>query len=175
MTMLSSHVDLFLENATINSLDSKFHALAKVSSFTIDSLKYHTLYSCGVAWSLNNGNAIFSYIPIHFCWPPRTPAKPLSSDKGLATVVMSRQDYLMKVMQQLDNQEFCQRLKGNLMDQFAEEVMFFFNSYTCMTDRWIIDEDILNYCTFGHENLELPAFTCTSCRRSIRMEFPGDQ
>ena len=41
------------------------------------------------------------------------------ADKGSATVVMSRQDYLMKVMQHLDNRDFYERLDEHLMNQLT--------------------------------------------------------
>ena len=54
--MDSRHIEqksLFLENDTDNLPDSIFHVFAKVYSITLDSLKKHILYRCGVARSLN--------------------------------------------------------------------------------------------------------------------------
>ena len=64
------------------------------------------------------------------------------ADKGSATVVMSRQDYLMKVMQHLDNRDFYERLDEDLTNQFAEAVT---SLLIDMMDRQIIDKEVLNY------------------------------
>ena len=64
------------------------------------------------------------------------------ADKGSATVVMSRQDYLMKVMQHLDNRDFYERLEDDLTNQFAKETT---SLLIYMMDRLIIDKETLNY------------------------------
>ena len=90
------------------------------------------------------------------------------ANKGLMTEVMSRQDYLTRVMKHLNNQDFYERLDEDPTNHFAEEITSFL---TDMRDRHIIDEDTLNY--LQPQNSWTP--TVTSYLRSTRMEFRKDR
>ena len=48
-----------------------------------------------------------------------------SADKGSVTVVMSRWDYLERIMSHLQNKEFYCRLDENPTDRYAEEITSF--------------------------------------------------
>ena len=64
------------------------------------------------------------------------------ADKGSATVVMARKDYLAKVMNHLDNTQFYEQLPYDPTERFSEEIR------TClinMLNRLVIDEDTFNF------------------------------
>ena len=52
------------------------------------------------------------------------------TDKGSATVIMLRDDYLVKVMDHLENKNFYQRLDEDPTAQFAEEITSFLINLT---------------------------------------------
>ena len=64
------------------------------------------------------------------------------ADKGSATVVMSRQDFLAKVMNHLEKKNFNRKLDEDPMERYAEEVTSFLQN---MTDKQTINKEIFNY------------------------------
>ena len=63
------------------------------------------------------------------------------ADKGSATVVMSRDDYLVRVMKHLNNTQFYEKLSEDPTERFSEEIT---NYLTGMFERNVLDRD-----TFG--------------------------
>ena len=64
------------------------------------------------------------------------------ADKGSITVVMSRQDYLDKVMSHLQNEEYYLKLDEEPTSNYGKEIMCFL---TEMTDRQAIDKETFKY------------------------------
>ena len=64
------------------------------------------------------------------------------ADKGSATVVMSRQDYLDKVISHLQNEEYYFKLDEEPTSRYAEEITCFL---TEMMDRQAIDKETFKY------------------------------
>ena len=66
------------------------------------------------------------------------------ADKRSATVVMSKRDYVVKVMSHvhLENENFYRRLDEDPIERFAEEVTFVLLG---MTHRFAISKEIFNY------------------------------
>ena len=63
-------------------------------------------------------------------------------DKGSATVVMSRQDYLDRVMSHLQNEEYYLKLDEEPTSRYAQEITCLL---TEMTDRQVIDKETFKY------------------------------
>ena len=63
------------------------------------------------------------------------------ADKGLATIVMSKQDYLMKVMDHLQNEQFCLKLDNDPTEPYLEEI---FTYLVDMVDQQEIDKDMFD-------------------------------
>ena len=84
--------------------------------------------------------SLSSFIPLKFPNLLRSRSdiviKPV--DKGSATVVMLRQDYLAKVMSHLQNNEFYCRLDEDPTDRYAEEITSILKN---MTNREVIDKE----------------------------------
>ena len=64
------------------------------------------------------------------------------ADKGSATVVMSRDDYLTRVMDHLNNTQFYEKLADDLMEWFSEEVTSFL---TEMVERRMLNGDTFDF------------------------------
>ena len=64
------------------------------------------------------------------------------ADKGSATVVMLRHDYLVKVMSHLENDNFYRRLDEDPTGRFAEEVT---SALIDMTDKKTMNEETFDY------------------------------
>ena len=65
-----------------------------------------------------------------------------SADKGSAWVIMFRDDYLVKVMDHLENNNFYQRVDEEPTKQFAEEITLFLQN---LMGRRVINEETLKY------------------------------
>ena len=64
------------------------------------------------------------------------------ANKGSATVVMSRWDYLVKVMSHLENENFYRRLDEDPTERFAEKIT---SELYNMTDKHVNNKGIFNY------------------------------
>ena len=63
------------------------------------------------------------------------------AEKGSATVVMSKEDYMTKVMQYLNNEQHHHKLDEDPTEQYAQEITFLTNMVNCQ----VIDKDGYNY------------------------------
>ena len=84
------------------------------------------------------------------------------AEKGSATVVIARQDYLAKVMSHLEKKNFYRKLDEDPMERFAKEVMSFLQN---TTNKQTINQEFST--ASRHKNHRPPDFT--SYQRSIRM------
>ena len=64
------------------------------------------------------------------------------ADKGSATVIMSKEDYLTKVMGHLDIATFYEKLNDDPMERYSEEITSFLDH---MKSGERIDDDTWNY------------------------------
>ena len=64
------------------------------------------------------------------------------ADKGSATVVTLKEDYMTKVMQHLNNEQHNRKLDEDPTEQYAQEITTFL---TNMVNRQFIDKDGYNY------------------------------
>ena len=76
------------------------------------------------------------------------------ADKGSATVVMSREDYVSKAMDHLDNTDYYQKLGEDPTKMFSEEVEQFLKG---MVDRCSIDKITMQSLLV--KNAKHPGFT----------------
>ena len=76
-------------------------------------------------------------------------------DKGSATLVMSKQDYLEKVMSHLQNEEYNLKLDKEPTSHYAKEITCLLRE---MTDRQVIDKQTFKYLR-PQDPRGLPDFT----------------
>ena len=64
------------------------------------------------------------------------------ADKGSASVVMLKEDYMTKVMQHLNNEQHYRKLDEDPTEQYSQEITTFLRD---MVNRQVIDKDGYNY------------------------------
>ena len=64
------------------------------------------------------------------------------ANKGLATVAMSKDNYLIRVMSHLNNTQFCEKLSEDPTERFSEEIT---SSLREMHERRVINRDTFEF------------------------------
>ena len=64
------------------------------------------------------------------------------ANKGLATVVMSKDDYLTTVMSHLDNKQFYEKLSENPTERFSEDIRSILKE---MAEKKLFDKDTFDF------------------------------